>query len=115
MSKVSTATLNGTTSKPPASPQSARRPISRRRHRIGRRPVPANETARQRFLRLGQARMTMAIHTIRLLGNLSHVGYQYEDGDVAAMRATLTEAIEEALSKFRQPVLKRETKFSFAS
>jgi hypothetical protein len=95
---------------PPAPTKEKRKRITKMRnggveekpHR-GRYAPPPGETARERFIRLGQARMVNALHAIRLLGNLSSDLYQVTDRDVALMHSTLTEAINDALGRFRRP------------
>lgn len=69
--------------------------------RTKRKHPPTGETSRDKFIRLATNRVTTAMYSIRLLGNLAnrHV-YQYEDEDVRVIRDTLHAAIEEALSQF---------------
>ena len=84
-----------------------------KKSKAGRKPPPPNETAREKFLRIGQARMQNAIHAIRLLGNLARTtDYDYYESDVAQMHATLTEATNDALSKFK-PSEKKDIVFAF--
>lgn len=85
----------------------------KQKSKAGRKPPPPNETARDKFLRIGQARMQNAIHAIRLLGNLARAtDYDYYESDVALMHATLTEAIDGSLSKFK-PSEKKDIAFTF--
>lgn len=74
-----------------------------------RKSLPAGETPRDKFIRLATSRVTTAVQSIRLVGNLAnrHV-YRYEDEDVQAIRTTVMAALDEALSQFaprvRQPI-----------
>ena len=68
--------------------------------RGGRKTPPENETSRQRFLRIGQARVVNALHAIRLVGNLAGQGYAWTPSDIVLMHNTLTEGLEQAFSRF---------------
>lgn len=61
---------------------------------------PENETKRDRFLRIGQARMVNALHAIRLIGNLAGQNYEVNANDLALMHNTIEEAVEQAFGKF---------------
>lgn len=61
---------------------------------------PEVETARQRFLRLGQGRMVNALHAIRLIGNLSAQGYEWTPDDIVLMKASIAEVVEEGFARF---------------
>lgn len=81
------------------------RPARSRRQqptRMGRKPPPPNETPRQRFGRIGQARMVNALHAIRLIGNLAASGYEYTADDIGLMHSTLKEALDLAFDRFKQ-------------
>lgn len=80
-------------------PPTADPPARAIRHK--RKHPPANETSRDKFIRLVTSRVTTATTAIRLIGNLAnrHV-YQYEDEDIPAIRSTLIASIDEALSQF---------------
>lgn len=84
------------------SPKTTNRASAQTRPHRGRYAPPPNETARGRFLRIGQARMVNALQAIRLLGNLSSDLYEVRESDVALMQATLGEAIDEALGRFKK-------------
>lgn len=80
----------------------------------GRRPPPPNETARQRFIRIGQPRVIAAVKAIRLLGNLARGDYDWHPDDVARMRATIENELHLVMVEFdKSPKLKNEIAFSF--
>lgn len=81
----------------------------------GRRAPPANETARARFLRIGQPRMVSAVRAIRLLGNLARGDYAWDDRDVSAMQATLLDEVSKVVTQFSlaRSKAKQEVAFSF--
>lgn len=90
---------NGT--RPRSAPPTPAAEINTPIRRTKRKHPPTGETSRDKFIRLATNRVTTAMYSIRLLGNLAnrHV-YQYEDEDVRVIRDTLHAAIEEALSQF---------------
>jgi hypothetical protein len=75
--------------------------------------VPPNETARERFLRVGQPRVAHCIKAIRLLGNLARGNYEWDDADVEAIKAILTLEIELILREFDQRTESAGVSFSF--
>lgn len=77
-----------------------------------RRGPPRGETKRDKFLRLGTARMQHAIYSIRLIGNLSRDDvYEYNANDIALIRATLLDAVAEAMGQFNH--VRKDITFSF--
>lgn len=70
--------------------------------RSRRQAPPKEENDRQRFLRIGQARMVNALHAIRLLGNLAGQGYDYTPDDIALMHNTVQEAVATAFGRFQK-------------
>lgn len=83
----------------------------------GRKPPPPEETPNERFNRLAQARMVNALHSVRLLGNLSTQGYNWDDRQIIHMRNQLSEAIEIAFTRFARGshVPKLEDQFSITA
>lgn len=76
-------------------------PSSRSQGRkLGRKPVPENESRHERFIRLGTRRMNNAIRQIQLLGNLCSPNYECDANDLALMRDTITRELEMALARF---------------
>jgi len=66
----------------------------------GRKPPPAGETARERFLRIGQPRVANAVRDIRLIGNLARGAYEWTDRDVALIQSTLYRAVDDMVKDF---------------
>lgn len=68
--------------------------------KLGRKPVPENESRHERFIRLGTRRMNNAIRQIQLLGNLCSPNYECDANDLASMRDAITRELEMALARF---------------
>lgn len=68
--------------------------------RLGRKPVPENETRHDRFMRIGSKRMNNAIRQIQLLGNLCSPNYDCEPDDLALMRDAIIRELDMALARF---------------
>lgn len=62
--------------------------------------VPADETKAQKFVRLGKPRMVAALKAVDILGNLAGSGYEYTPEQVAKMRQTVQEKVNETFAKF---------------
>lgn len=82
--------------------------------------VPAHESRRARFERIGTKRMNRAIHEIELLGNLARPRYAWEEHDVAEIERVLTHILGETLAKFKRRHKRRARRakgegFSFSS
>lgn len=60
------------------------------------------ETRRQKFERLALARVTKAMKSISLIGNLSSPNYHYSDEDVQRIREALVGAIDATLGRFQK-------------
>lgn len=90
-----------TTAPSGTAPQPSRAPRTAPPPRRARTAPPEGETARDRFERLGTARMQRAIYLIRLLGNLANGNYNYTNDDVAVMRDTLKGEVDNTLAKFK--------------
>jgi len=71
-----------------------------RRKSTARHKPPENESKRDRFLRIATPRMQRALTAIRLLGNLSSPTYGWEKQDVEMIRSTLTQALNETMTRF---------------
>ena len=71
------------------------------------------ESKNDRFLRLAEARTERALHSIRLLGNLSNKSiYGYSDADVRKIFKALESEIALAQSKFSRTRSKRGQGFT---
>ncbi|MGE0628553.1 MAG: hypothetical protein AB7O43_12075 [Hyphomicrobiaceae bacterium] len=58
--------------------------------------------AREKFVRLAEARTQKAIDAIQLIGNLSNpTNYSYNDKDVEQIFRALGEAVKDARSRFK--------------
>lgn len=58
--------------------------------------------AREKFVRLAEARTQKAIDAIQLIGNLSNpTNYSYSEKDVEQIFKALTEALKDARSRFK--------------
>lgn len=68
--------------------------------RMGRKPVPENETRTDRFKRIGTKRVNAAIRQIQLLGNLSSPNYDCEPHDLALMRDAIIHELDMAVARF---------------
>lgn len=72
---------------------------------------PADESKREKFLRLGDARMSRALTALRLVGQLGNKGaYEYTGDDVDKMLAALNEAVAEVGRRMRP---KAQASFTF--
>ena len=64
-------------------------------------PANANETRRDRFVRLANKRVNAAIKAIRLVGNLSNRGnYEYTNEDAAAIARALEKELKQLRHRF---------------
>lgn len=63
---------------------------------------PVEETKRDKFVRLGTARMNRVLNSIRLIGNLANPAYAWEESDIALMQANIVEALGQTLARFRK-------------
>lgn len=99
------------TSSPPSgpSPRSARSQGAK----LGRKPVPENETRNERFIRIGTKRVNNAIRQIQLLGNLCSPNYECDENDLALMRAAILRELDGALARFSPKKRGSDATFSF--
>jgi len=81
--------------------------------RMGRKPVPENETRAERFKRIGTKRVNAAIHQIQLLGNLCNPNYECNADDLALMRDAIIYELEMALARFTPRKRQAATGFTF--
>lgn len=72
-------------------------PTGRKR---GRKPPPPSETARDRFVRIGNRRMAQALTAIRLLGNMASPHYAWTPEDLERMHAALMDQIDKTFARF---------------
>lgn len=74
----------------------------------------SGETKSDKFHRLGRARVQRTLTSIRLIGNLASPNYEWTDKDVAAIRLSVTSALDQVLKKFEKGQ-KLRTEFQFDS
>lgn len=60
----------------------------------------ANETKRDKFLRLGKARVSATLGKLSLIGNLSSPNYEYTSDDVEKIKTVLHNATDNVLARF---------------
>lgn len=75
--------------------------------------MPAeNETKREKFVRIAEARTNKIIDMVQLLGNCSNSAtYEYTDADVEKIFAAIEFEVKEARKKFNKVETKRSCKF----
>lgn len=67
------------------------------------------ETKREKFTRLAEARMNNALKQIELLGNLANTSaYEYSEEDVSKMLKTLRKAVSDLEDAFEKTSKKRK-------
>ena len=64
------------------------------------------ETKRDRFIRIGNARMQRALNSIRLLGNLANSNYSWNEEDIKTMQNSIVDTLNKTINCFS----KRKTK-----
>ena len=62
--------------------------------------VPANETKRDKFIRLADARVSRVLKQIRMIGNLSASGYEYGQSDIDKIYDALLETVKSTMARF---------------
>ncbi|MDY3089191.1 MAG: hypothetical protein SOW51_08270, partial [Oscillospiraceae bacterium] len=74
----------------------------------------SQETNRERFIRIAEARTQKIIDMIDLLGNCSNqYNYEYTQKDVDKMFAAIETALKTSKSKFSSEKTNKETRFKF--
>ena len=72
------------------------------------------ETRRERFLRIGESRVTKCIKSIRMIGNLSNKGnYDYQKKDVDLIIRALNDEIRSLKSRFYDDEKSNDPVFKF--
>lgn len=76
--------------------------------------MQSQETNRERFIRIAEARTQKIIDMIDLLGNCSNqYNYEYTQKDVDKMFAAIETALKTSKSKFSSEKTNKETRFKF--
>ena len=76
-------------------------------------PQNEEETKRDRFIRIGNARMNRVIHSIHLLGNMGNSNYESTEEDVRAMQNSIIDELGKVIERMSKTVSKRPTAFTF--
>lgn len=76
--------------------------------------APEKETPRAKFLRLGEARMSSALHALTVIGNLGAPAYEYTDEDVDKIEKALTDKLAEVVAHLRNPGERKAETFKFS-
>ena len=72
-----------------------------------------NETKRERFVRLAEARTNKIIDMVQLLGNCSNTSiYEYSDSDIEQIFAAIEAAVRDAKRKFTKTDSTKSSKFT---
>ena len=72
------------------------------------------ETKREKFVRLAEARTNRIIETLQLLGNLSNTGtYEYTKKDIDQMFKAIEEAVSDTKNKYEKADVKGKKRFTF--
>lgn len=72
-----------------------------------------NETRRDKFKRLAEARTNKVIDMVELIGNLSNKSsYDYKEEDVAAIFSAIEKAVAESKRKFNLTKPKKKRRFT---
>jgi hypothetical protein len=65
--------------------------------------INGHETKHDKFRRVGSSRVTRALKSIRLVGNLSSKDdYEYTDVEVAKIKTALSSELDKAIDRFNQ-------------
>lgn len=73
----------------------------------------ANETKRQRFVRLAENRTNKIIDTVQLLGNCSNTStYEYSEADIEKIFNAIESSVRDAKRKFLKSETTKTTKFT---
>ena len=72
-----------------------------------------NETKRERFVRLAEARTNKIIDMVQLLGNCSNTSiYEYSDSDIEQIFTAIEAAVRDAKRKFTKTDSTKSIKFT---
>lgn len=66
----------------------------------GRKAPPPGETARDRFVRIGNNRMARVLQSIRLLGNLASTHYAWTPEDLERMHQAIVDQVDRTFARF---------------
>lgn len=77
-------------------------------------PEDHPETRREKFERIGTARMNRVLNSIRLIGNLANPTYDWTESDITKMRATIEATLTEVMIRFDRRKKIERPHFDFA-
>lgn len=73
----------------------------------------ANESKRERFVRLAENRTNKIINMVQLLGNCSNTStYEYTDSDIEKIFNAIENSVRDAKRKFSKSETTKTTKFT---
>jgi hypothetical protein len=73
----------------------------------------ANESKRERFVRLAETRTNKIINMVQLLGNCSNTSaYEYTEADVEQIFSAIEASVREAKKKFTKTETTKITRFT---
>lgn len=73
----------------------------------------ANESKRERFVRLAENRTNKIINMVQLLGNCSNTStYEYTDSDIEKIFNAIENSVRDAKRKFSKSEATKTTKFT---
>ena len=73
----------------------------------------ANESKRERLVRLAETRTNKIINMVQLLGNCSNISaYEYTDADVEQIFSAIETSVREAKKKFTKTETTKITRFT---
>jgi len=75
------------------------------------RPIPTNETSRERFKRLATTRTNSVLQRLKILGNCSnrHI-YEYSEEEIDKIFSEIERRVKEVKAKFHYPKRRKEFK-----
>ena len=71
-----------------------------------------SETREEKFKRLAEKRVNVALDKIRIVGNLSSPQYAFSPEQIEVIIAALRSAVTEIEEKFKKPLAKKMEKFA---
>lgn len=69
------------------------------------------ETPREKFVRLAETRVSNALHSLTVIGNLAAPSYEYSEEDIAKIETALKDKLDTVVAHLRNPGERREETF----
>lgn len=76
-------------------------------------PEDHPETRREKFERIGTARMNRVLNAIRLIGNLANPTYDWTEPDIERIKATIVGTLDEVMIRFDRRKKLEKPQFTF--